>query len=110
MAFSLADGWSRVLGVFSLIVPVIGWLICRRYRITGLAFPSLMLMLGGDLGNAIDRLLRGTVTDMFQVLCFRFGIFNVADAALVIGALGLGISLLFRPGDFTPIDPPQKEQ
>lgn len=50
---------------------------------------SLMLLLGGALGNFIDRLFRGEVVDFISVLIplinYHFPIFNVADAALTIG-------------------------
>lgn len=50
-----------------------------------------MLMLGGAVGNMVDRFFTGYVVDMFEVLLFRFAIFNVADVALTLGAVLLGI-------------------
>lgn len=50
---------------------------------------SLMLLLGGALGNFIDRLVNGEVVDFISVLIpminYHFPIFNIADAALTIG-------------------------
>jgi len=56
----------------------------------------LALLFGGALGNLIDRLIFTYVRDLFE---FRFSffpwVFNVADACLVIGAIMLGIYMLF---------------
>lgn len=101
MAFSLLSGRSWLLGLLSAAVILIGWLILRRYHLGTMAGVAAMLILGGAVGNMIDRLLTGYVVDMFEVLLFRFAIFNVADAALTIGCLLMAISLLFRPDDWS---------
>ena len=52
---------------------------------------SLMFLLGGAIGNFIDRMLRGEVVDFVDVLIpvinYDFPIFNVADAALTVGVV-----------------------
>ncbi|MGG3451399.1 MULTISPECIES: signal peptidase II [Bacillaceae] len=50
---------------------------------------SLAILLGGAIGNFIDRLFRGEVVDFIQTFIFgyHFPIFNIADAALTIGVL-----------------------
>lgn len=52
---------------------------------------SLMLLLGGAIGNFIDRMARGEVVDFVSVLIpvinYNFPIFNVADAALTAGVI-----------------------
>ena len=50
---------------------------------------------GGALGNAVDRALRGTVTDMLQTLFIRFPVFNVADCFITCGAVALVVYVLF---------------
>lgn len=59
---------------------------------------SLMLLLGGAIGNFIDRLFRGEVVDFADVLIpiirYEFPIFNVADAALTIAVIMLLIGVL----------------
>lgn len=101
MAFSLLSGRSWLLGIASLLVILLGWIFLRRYRLGKLPACAAMLMLGGALGNMIDRLLRGYVVDMFEVLLFRFAIFNVADAALTVGCILMATSLLWRPCDWS---------
>lgn len=101
MAFSLLSGRSWLLGLLSAAVIVLGLLALRRYRLGPLPSVAAMLMLGGAAGNMIDRLLHGYVVDMFEVLLFRFAIFNVADAALTVGCVLMAASLLFNPKDWS---------
>ncbi|ARF15259.1 signal peptidase II [Sporosarcina ureae] len=60
---------------------------------------SLMLLLGGAIGNFIDRLLRGEVVDFISVLIpvihYDFPIFNVADAALTIAVILILLHVVF---------------
>ena len=100
MAFSLLSGMPWMLGVLSVVLVIIGWRILRRYRLGPLSGTAAMLMLGGALGNAIDRILLGSVTDMVEVLFVQFAVFNVADIALTIGCTLLALSLFIRPQEW----------
>jgi signal peptidase II len=64
------------------------WMIRTPHRV--LAF-SLALIVGGAVGNAIDRILWGAVFDFVHLHFGRFSwyVFNVADAAIVAGVAGL---------------------
>lgn len=59
---------------------------------------GLMLLLGGAVGNFIDRLFRGEVVDFVDVFIpiidYHFPIFNIADAALTIAVVVLMIGLI----------------
>lgn len=61
---------------------------------------SLMVLLGGAIGNFIDRLFRREVVDFMDILIpiinYDFPIFNVADAALTIGVIMMIIYILFE--------------
>ena len=105
-AFSfLADagGWQRwfFAGLASIVSGVIiVWLHqLRKDRMTVLA-AGLILILGGAVGNVIDRMRLGYVVDFFQVLIagWPFPSFNVADAAITIGAALIIIDALFISG------------
>ena len=100
MAFSLFSGRAWVLGVVSAVCILTGWLVLRRYTLGRWSHVGAMLMLGGAVGNMIDRFLRGYVVDMFQTLFVEFAVFNVADAALTVGTALMAISLLFRPQEW----------
>lgn len=73
-----------LLGLAALFV-----LFSRSIKISQVFF--LTLIIGGGAGNLIDRILQGSVTDFINVGIgpVRTGIFNIADVAILIGALGL---------------------
>ena len=50
---------------------------------------------GGALGNAIDRVVSGKVVDMIEPEFVNFAVFNVADSFITVGAIWLGVYLLF---------------
>ena len=100
MAFSLFSGRPWLLGVLSLVLVIGGCVLVRRYSLSRLSQCAVMLMLGGAVGNMIDRFWHGYVVDMFEVLAFRFAVFNVADAALTIGCIITAYTLLFRKDDW----------
>lgn len=60
---------------------------------------SLMVLLGGAVGNFIDRMVRGEVVDFVDVLIpvinYEFPIFNVADAALTVGVVLMIIFIIY---------------
>ncbi len=105
-AFSfLADagGWQRwffvvLASVVSVVIAVWIWRI-RRAGQTILS-AGLALVLGGAVGNLIDRILLGHVTDFIQVWFgnWAFPSFNVADAGISVGAALLIIDALFFSG------------
>ena len=100
MAFSLFSGRAWMLGVVSAACILVGWLVLRRYKLGMLSRVAAMLMLGGAVGNMLDRFFRGYVVDMFEVLFMEFAIFNVADAALTVGTVLMAASLLLCPNEW----------
>lgn len=64
------------------------WMWHARVRLTGI---SIGLIVGGALGNGLDRLLWGAVADFFHLHAFGFSwyVFNIADVAIVAGVGGL---------------------
>ncbi len=98
IAFSMLSGAGLWLGILSLAAAAGMILLAVRKKPKPFEMTALMLMTGGTLGNGIDRVIHGYVTDMIEVLFTRFAIFNLADAALVVGCGMMVVSLLFRPG------------
>ena len=102
-AFSLfADSpgpWAaRLLLLFSVVaLVIIAVLLWRNSQAFNLTSFSLALFLGGTVGNLLDRLLRGRVTDFidFYVGPHHWPPFNVADSAIVVGALILAAKAIF---------------
>lgn len=85
---SAADGWQRWL-FLALALAVSLWLVAviRRHAAECLQPLALALILGGALGNAIDRIHRGAVVDFldFHYAGWHFWAFNVADSAISVG-------------------------
>lgn len=65
-----------------------------KLRNRPLYLTGLSLMIGGTIGNFIDRVRLGYVVDMFQLDFINFPIFNVADCALTIGVAVILIAML----------------
>lgn len=105
-AFSLfadAGGWQRwfftaLASVVSVVIAV--WIYRLRNEGQWVLSAGLALVMGGAVGNLIDRLRLGYVTDFFQVLIggWAFPSFNVADSAITVGATLLIIDALFLSG------------
>ncbi len=95
---STADGWQRWLfaGIAIVVsVIIIGWL--RTLDTTAYwQAAALALILGGALGNLWDRLALGHVVDFIDIYYGRahWPAFNIADAAITLGALMLIIDAL----------------
>jgi signal peptidase II len=97
-AFSLFTGSGALLGLVSALVSValLGWILLRppagRWRGAGLA-----LLLGGAMGNGIDRWRQGWVLDFLEFVPVHFPVFNLADVAINAAVLCLLIDLLPSP-------------
>ena len=106
-AFSFAEGATVVFTLIAIAVVVVIVRSARRLFSTGWAV-ALALVLGGALGNLLDRVfrdpgvLRGGVVDfisLFDPYGRVWPIFNVADSAIVCGGV-LGAVLAFRGIEF----------
>lgn len=102
-AFSFAEGATIVFSLIAVAVAVVIVRTARRLYSTGWAW-VLGLVLGGALGNLVDRIfrspgiLRGAVVDFVSLFApdgSVWPVFNVADSAIVCGAL-LGVLLGLR--------------
>ena len=95
-----ASGWQRwfftAIGIAATVFII--WLL-RSHSGQKLFSFSLACILGGAVGNVVDRLLHGYVVDFLQFHWQRswyFPAFNVADAAITAGAIGLILDELLR--------------
>ena len=91
-AWGMLEGQMWLFTIVTIVV-VIGILYYFHKEAKGKPIfqAGLMMLLGGAIGNFIDRLWRGEVVDFVDVLIpiinYDFPIFNVADAALTIGVV-----------------------
>ena len=94
-----AGGWQRwAFTIFGVIASLfILWMLSRHggQRLFALA---LSLILGGAVGNVVDRIFRGQVVDFLLVYHDRwfFPAFNVADSAITVGAILLILDEILR--------------
>ena len=95
-----ASGWQRWLFTGIGIVATLFILyLLRSHAGQRLFCFALACILGGAIGNVIDRLLHGYVVDFLQFHWeqrWYFPAFNVADTAITIGAIGLVLDELLR--------------
>ena len=101
MALGLLQDHTLLILLASVALAALCVWQLRDLRPRGLAPATISMMAGGAIGNMIDRLAYGYVVDMFELLFVDFYIFNVADVGVVIGAILCGLSLLFRPQDWS---------
>jgi len=80
-----------LLVAFAVLASAVLWIWLSRAAGNRLMAASLALIIGGALGNALDRILLGGVADFFSAHAFGFYwyIFNLADVAIVAGVAGL---------------------
>lgn len=87
---SSASGWQRWFFV-ALALGISVWLVLliRRHAAERLLPLSFALVLGGAIGNVIDRVLHGAVIDFLYFHIGRYGwpAFNVADSAISVGVV-----------------------
>ncbi|MCE2709565.1 MAG: signal peptidase [Actinomycetota bacterium] len=103
MAFSQATGAGPIIGALGFVIVIVMVLWLRRSA-TGAAAVAAGMIVGGAIGNLIDRLfrgdawLRGAVVDFIDLQWFP--IFNIADSAISLGAM-LMIVASFRKSSVT---------
>ena len=88
--FAQAAGWQTpLLAAFALVAAVIVSVLIVRNPGRGMLCLGLALILGGALGNLIDRVRFGHVVDFldFHALGWHWPAFNVADSAISVGAV-----------------------
>lgn len=97
--FSILEGHTWVLTVLTAaLMAVIAVLLVKKYFSHPLAMWMLTIILGGGLGNLIDRVRLGYVVDMFHFQFIHYPVFNVADILVVCGTIGFAIYYLFLYG------------
>lgn len=96
-AFSLLrDHRWLLIVITSIAIALMVWFGVRlRKHLHRLFRVSLALVVGGALGNLIDRVFLGYVRDMLHVALVDFAVFNVADAAVTVGVALIVVDVLF---------------
>jgi len=97
VAFGMFQGIPHFFTVTSVIISIAAIYFYRRHLPSRSWFVQLCvgLIVGGAIGNIIDRLRFGYVIDFVHVSWFP-GIFNVADSGITVGVIALTLFLLIR--------------
>lgn len=103
MVHNYGASWGILSGKTNLLLVVTG-VVCLGiivYLLLGkpeqrLGRLSLAFILGGAIGNAVDRFVLGYVVDMFETAFIRFPVFNVADCFICVGAALLCIHVFME--------------
>ena len=104
ISFGLFDGdsavtvWILPLVALAIVAALVIWL--RRVQGAWLAC-AIGLVIGGALGNVVDRLRFGAVADFldFHVAGYHWPAFNVADSGITVGVTMLVLDSLFLGGE-----------
>ncbi len=103
-AFGIFSGMNFILALFSIVM-MIALVIFRRHFLTAsiLSHVFFGLILGGIIGNMIDRLRWDYVIDFIDVYwqSHHFPAFNIADSAICVG-VGVYLLMQYRAGPSTP--------
>lgn len=98
-----AGGWQRYfLGAIATVVSgVIIWWLYKASKSQVLMCIAFAFILGGAIGNLIDRVLHGYVIDFldFYVNTYHWPAFNIADSSIFIGAVLLIIDMFINKDD-----------
>lgn len=96
-AWSIFEGKMWFFTIISLVAIVVFSYLIYKYHRNGKLFSiAIALILGGTLGNFIDRIRLGYVVDMFKTDFISFPIFNLADVELTVGVFLIFIYIIFE--------------
>ncbi len=95
-AFSLGEGMGSAFVLLAVAV-VLGciWYLWKTPLVSKVETVGLAMVAGGAVGNAIDRLLFGYVTDFLACEFIDFPVFNVADIGITVGVVVAFIGFMF---------------
>ena len=93
-AFNIFSGNRIFLSCISIIFSILlTYLILRKNTLSSIDLYSYSFILGGTIGNGMDRILRGFVIDFINLNFINFPVFNIADISINIGFIFLLYSI-----------------
>ena len=85
-AFNIFSGSRILLSLISIFFSILLiYLIFRKNNLNTLDLYSYSFILGGTIGNGIDRIYKGFVVDFINLNIINFPVFNIADISINIG-------------------------
>ncbi|MCJ7856781.1 signal peptidase II [Lachnospiraceae bacterium NSJ-143] len=102
-AFGMLEGARWFFVIITVAVTIAAVIYIKKYIPSGREYRyvklSVILILAGAWGNAIDRLFRGYVVDYFESVFIKWPVFNVADIYVVAGTVLLAFMFIFVIND-----------
>ena len=94
-AFNMFNGSRIFLSILSILVTIfIIYLLLNNNNISKIELLSYSFILGGTIGNGIDRITKGYVIDFINLNLIDFPVFNVADISINIGVIFIAYSFI----------------
>ena len=84
---SFSGSTALLTAVTAVLLVAVAWLVLKKVIRHPLGLCAAMLVLGGGIGNMIDRICRGYEVDMFDLEFRSYPIFNRADCFVVVGVI-----------------------
>ena len=96
-AWSSFSGKTGLLAIVTIVLMLaVAWLLVKKIVRHPLGVTAGVLILGGGIGNVIDRVCRGYVVDFFEFTFFDWPVFNVADIYVTCGITVMVFLMFFR--------------
>lgn len=92
---SFSGKTALLIAVTALLLIAVTVLLIKKIVRHPLGVAGCLLILGGGVGNIIDRIAHGYVVDMFDLMLFDYPIFNLADCFVVVGVILAAVYYLF---------------
>ncbi len=87
--------WFFLIAISTLAIGAIVFILVKYYKRHTLLTVSLAMVLGGAVGNMIDRFRLGYVIDFLHTEFIKFPTFNIADCFITVGTILLAVYIIF---------------
>lgn len=98
-AFSMGEGKGFFFVAIAVAIFILALLAVWKEELSVPFALALGAVAGGGIGNMIDRLVQGSVTDFFATLFMDFPVFNVADIFVTLGVICVLVCLIREGGE-----------
>lgn len=89
-AWSIFNGYTFLIIIVSVLIIIAILYYLKKYKVNSMLLKiGYAILLGGSIGNLVDRIVHGYVIDFFDfyILGYDFPIFNIADTGIVVGII-----------------------
>lgn len=97
ISFGFLAGHPEIVSLMTLALILLAALFLRWFPLSAVGAIGAGFLLGGALGNLLDRVIHGAVVDYVKLLFIDFPVFNLADACILLGAGLLVMEALAGP-------------